>query len=75
MKLMQVTALTAIRNDKQIIHRWEEREVWMNPRNIESISFIGEINKAQILLTSGRACPVAQSLQELANLFEEATCE
>lgn len=73
MTLMPITMLTPIRDEKQIIQRWEERKVLLNPRNIESVGYVEEIGKAQLLLTSGRCVPVWETLDRIAELFEEAT--
>lgn len=73
MSLMPITMLTPIRDENQIIKNWEERLVLLNPRNIESVGFVEEIGKAQLLLTSGRCVPVKESLEALKVLFQDAT--
>lgn len=73
MKLMTLTLLTAIRDEANIIKGWSERAVFFNPKNLESVGFVEEISKAQVLMTSGRCLPVEESCDEVARRFEEAT--
>lgn len=73
MKLLRVTMQTPVRDEKQIIYKWEDRFVWLNPRNIESCGFVEEIDKLQLLTTSGRCLPIKEGLQEFEKLFQAAT--
>lgn len=69
MKLIPVEFLTPLRDEKQVIYKWESRAVLLNPKCIESVSFVEEISKAVILLTSGRSVPINGTVEEFANLF------
>lgn len=73
MKLMHITLTEPVRDEKSIITSWKEREVLFNPKNIESLGWVEEIGKFQLLLTSGRCVPVKEDLAEIQKRFQEAT--
>lgn len=73
MKLMRITLVEPIRNDEQVITDWKDRVVLLNPKAIESVGWIEGIGKAVVRFTSGTSSPVAEDLDEVQRLFEEAT--
>lgn len=75
MKLMTVTLMTPLRDEKAIIYKWEERSILLNPRNVESVGFVDEIKHVQLLLTSGRCVVVKESLKDISYAYERCTSE
>lgn len=73
MRLMHLTLLTPIRDETQVIYKWEERRILVSPTQIESVSWQDNIDKAVVMFTSGRSTPVVGTLEEIAAKYQEAT--
>lgn len=73
MQLIRLTIQTPIRNEEQIISGWEDHPELFNPSLIQSVGYKKEIGKAVITTPGGQRLPVAESIEIISQMFEDAT--